>query len=186
MEDRKILQLLFARAETALDALAQRFGYRLQQTAMNILGDARDAEEAVSDTYLALWNTIPPERPEPLAPYVYRVGRNTALKLLRRNTAQKRYGGYDLCLEELAGVLPGEELEKTVETRALGQAIDRFLDTLSKQNRILFLRRYWYGDSVKALAAALGMKESALSVRLLRIRNSLKDYLYKEGFWHEA
>lgn len=185
MEDRKILQLLFDRAESALTALAQKFGRRLQQTAMNILGNPQDAEEAVNDTYLALWNAIPPEQPEPLSAYVYRVGRNTALKLLRHITAQKRYSGYDASLEELAALLPGEDLEKTVEARALGRAIDRFLDTLTKDSRVLFVRRYWYGDSAKDLARAKGISESALSVRLHRIRSQLKTYLYKEGFWHE-
>lgn len=186
MEDKKILELLWNRVESAIDALAKKFGRRLLYTAMNILGNPQDAEEAVSDTYLALWNTIPPEKPDPLAGYVHRTGRNVALKKHRYLTAQKRSTQYEVSLEELAGILPAPSMEEMLDARELGQAIDRFLDTISKENRILFLRRYWFGDSVKTLAKAATLSENTVSVRLSRIRIQLKDYLYKEGFFHEA
>lgn len=186
MEDKKILELLWNRVESAIDALAKKFGRRLLYTAMNILGNPQDAEEAVSDTYLALWNTIPPEKPDPLAGYVHRTGRNVALKKFRYLTAQKRNTQYEVSLEELAGILPAPSMEEMLDARELGQAIDRFLDTISKENRILFLRRYWFGDSVKTLAKAAALSENTVSVRLSRIRSQLKDYLYKEGFFHEA
>lgn len=182
MEDRHIIKLLFDRAETAIDALASKFGKRLHATAMHILGDPQDAEECVNDTYLALWNTIPPQQPDPLSAYTYRIGRNTALKRLRSNTAQKRNSSYDLCMEELAQCLSGSTLEETLDTRELGRAINAFLDTQSRESRIIFLRRYWFGDSVKEVAAALGMQQNAVSVRLSRIRNALAHYLNKEGF----
>lgn len=182
MEDSKILELLWHRAEGAIDALAAKFGRRLHATAMNILGDPRDAEEAVNDTYLAVWGTIPPARPNPLCTYVYKVGRNTALKLLRSRTAQKRNSDYDLSLEELAQVLPAGTLEEQLDARALGQAIDRFLDTLGSEDRALFVQRYWFGDGVSQLAARRYMTPGAVSVRLHRIRGRLKDYLNKEGF----
>ena len=183
MEDRHILELLWNRAESAIDALRTKFGRRLHMTAMNILGNAQDAEEAVNDTYLALWDAIPPARPDPLPAFVYKVGRNVALKFLRLRSAQKRNSGYDLSLEELAGVLPAGTLEEQLDARELGRAIDRFLDTLDDESRILFVRRYWFGDSVKALAASRGMTQSAVSVRLHRVRSELKDYLNKEGVW---
>lgn len=186
MEDKKLLELLWARSEDALSALAQRFGVRLYQTAINILGNHHDAEEAVNDTYLALWNAIPPERPEPLGGYVHRTGRNIALKKLRFQSAQKRSNQYDLSLDELAEVLPGGTMEETLDARALGQAIDRFLDSLQKTDRILFVRRYWFGDQIKALAKAHGVTENALSVRLNRLRQRLKNHLIKEGFFDEA
>lgn len=186
MEDKQILQLLWDRVESAIDALSSKFGKRLYLTAMNILGLHEDAEEAVNDTYLALWNTIPPARPDPLTAFVYRVGRNTALKQLRERSAQKRNSSYDVCLEELADILPGPSMEETLDARALGLAINRFLDTLEKENRVLFVRRYWFGDSVRDLAAERKLTENTLSVRLHRIRSKLKDYLNKEGFWHEA
>ena len=183
MEDTAIIQLLFDRAETAIDALARRFGRRLHQIAMNILSSARDAEECVNDTYLALWNAIPPERPDPLCAYTYRVGRNTALKRLRSNTAQLRNSAYDLSLDELAGCISDESAWQALDARELGRAIDRFLDTQSRDSRVIFLRRYWFGDSVKDIARAIAMSEGAVSVRLSRVRNALKDYLNKEGYF---
>lgn len=182
MEDKKIIVLLWQRAEEALDALAEKFGKGLLVLARNILPDLRDAEEAVSDTYLALWHAIPPAEPDPLPPYVYRVGRNTALNRLRRDAARKR-SGYEVSLDELSGSLSGPSLESLADARALGRAIDAFLDTQSQSTRIIFLRRYWFGDSVKDIAKMLGMRETAVSVRLLRTREKLKDYLTEEGYY---
>lgn len=183
MEDRKLIGLLFDRSEQAITALSQKFGNRLYATAYNILNSREDAEEAVNDTYLALWNAIPPETPDPLEGYVYRTGRNIALKKLRYLSAEKRSSQYDIALDELSAVLSGENLEDTLDARALGQAIDRFLATLSKQNRILFMRRYWFGDSVKQLSKDFSLSENTVSVRLSRIRTQLKNYLQKEGFF---
>ena len=162
MENR-ILSLLWQRSEEAIHALSRHFGPRLYRTALNILGLHQDAEESVNDTYLALWNAIPPKKPEPLSPYVYRTGKNLALNRLRSAAAEKR-SGYTLSLEEL------------------GRAIDRFLDTLSRENRVLFLRRYWFGDDIPTLAREFLLSENALSVRLYRIRTQLKQHLIKEGF----
>jgi len=183
MDDRKIIRLLWNRAEEALTLLARRFGQRLLNTARNILGSNQDAEETVNDTYLAVWNTIPPQKPNPLAAFVYKIGRNLALKRYRDNTAVKRNGSYDLSLEELEGCIPGPALEDTVDARELGRAIDAFLDTLSADNRNLFLRRYWFGDSVKDVARAFDLTQNTASVRLSRIRTQLKDYLIKEGYY---
>ena len=182
VDDQKIIEALWQRAESALEALAEKFGRGLLAMARNILPDLRDAEEAVSDTYLAVWNAIPPARPDPLTPYIYKVGRNTALNRRRRDTAQKR-SGWEVSLEELSGSLAGPTLEAHVEARALGRAIDTFLDTQSQTTRVIFLRRYWFGDSVQDIARLLGMKDSAVSVRLLRTREKLKDYLTKEGYY---
>ncbi len=183
MEDKKIIALLWQRAEQAISALAKQFGAGLHRLAMNILGNRQDAEESVNDTYLALWNAIPPEQPDPLSAYVYRVGKNTALKKHRENTAQKRDSRYDTSLDELAGCVAGCSLEEEWEARELGRAIDRFLSQQTTQNRIIFLRRYWFGDSVKEIAGLYGMSPGAVSVRLNRLREALKEYLSKEGFY---
>lgn len=180
MEDYTLLNMLFNRQDSVLQALLDRFGKRLYRTAYNILGSKEDADEVVNDALLALWNAIPPARPDPLEGYVQRTGRNIALKKLRHQTAQKRNDRYDTALEELYGCLPGEQFEDRVNARLLGQAIDRFLDTLPKTGRILFLRRYWYGDCVRELAKEFGITENALTVRLSRIRSQLRDYLIKE------
>jgi RNA polymerase sigma-70 factor (ECF subfamily) len=186
MDDKNIVALLWQSSEQALQLLAKRFGALLYRLAMNILGDRRDAEETVSDTYLALWNTIPPEKPDPLTAYVCRVGKNAALKKLRDNTAAKRDSRYDASLDELSGCLAGCSLEEEWQARELGRAIDRFLELQTQQNRIIFLRRYWFGDSVKEIAGLYAMSPGAVSVRLSRLRDALKDYLIKEGFGDET
>ena len=186
MEDRKIVKLLFARAENAISELSARFGKQLHRIAYNILENHADAEECTNDTYLALWNAIPPVSPDPLAPYVYRTGRNKALKRLHRDTAKKRDSRYDVSLEELNDCLPGKDVEHTIDARELGRIMDRFLKSKSRENRYIFIRRYWFGDSVSEIAKELKLHENAVSVKLNRIRNSLKDYLMKEGYYYET
>ena len=183
MDDKTILQMLWQRAEQALDTIARKYGKRLYATALNILGCSQDAEESVNDTYLAVWNAIPPQNPDPLSAYIYRIGRNISLKQLRSLTAQKRDSRYDLSLEELSQCIPQNVLEDALDARALGQAINRFLDTVSPENRALFLRRYWFGDSIREIARDLRLTEQTASVRLHRLRSRLKDYLYSEGFF---
>ena len=182
MEDRQIVRLFLQRAEGAIAAVAGKYGARLTALATNILRDHRDADEAVSDTYLALWNTIPPQEPDPLSAYSYRICRNTALNKYRANTARMRDGSYDLSLEELAECIPDTPLEETLTARELGRAIDTFLTKQSRDSRVIFLRRYWFGDSVKEIAKTLGMKEGAVSARLSRTRSALSLYLIKEGY----
>lgn len=182
MDGKTIIDLLWNRIETAIEALASRFGQRLRALAWNILGSVRDAEESVNDTYLAVWNAVPPHRPDPLPGFVYKIGRNQALNKRRSVDARKRSANYDLSLEELAGCIPAPALEETVEERMLGRAIDAFLDTISQESRVIFLRRYWFGDSIQDIARAFGMTENAVSVRLSRTRNKLRTYLNKEGY----
>jgi RNA polymerase sigma-70 factor (ECF subfamily) len=179
MEDHEILELLAQRSDRAIGALSERFGGLLYHIAMNLLGDTQDAEECVNDTLLAVWNSVPPNHPLPLQPYICRIGRNIALNRLRRNTTQKR-AGYEISLDELAGCISAPLQE---DSRLLGQAMNAWLSTLNKENRAIFLRRYWFGDSVKDIAAATGLKENAVSVRLGRLREKLKGYLYKEGYY---
>ena len=180
MDHRNIVALLWQRSEQALIALADAFGRRLKRTAINILNNLQDAEEAVNDTYLALWNQIPPEKPDPLEGYVYMTGKNIALKKLRHRSAQMR-SAYTVSLDELAQILPGEDPEAAWDAKALGQGIDQFLSGISPANRRIFLRRYWFGDSIQELAKEEFMTVNALTVRLSRLRSQLKDYLYKEG-----
>lgn len=186
MEDRKILKLLLTRAEDAIEAMARKFGWRLTQTARHILGDWQEAEESVNDTYLAVWNAVPPQEPDPLSGYVYQTGRNLALKRLRFNRAQCRDGSYDVSLEELEGCIAGTSLEDEYDARLLGRAIDRYLTTLPKLSRILFLRRYWFGDSVRELAKHFDLSETAVRTRLHRVRMGLRTYLIKEGLIDEG
>ena len=185
MEDQKIVALLWNRVEEAIEELADKYGKRLYSMAMNILGQPQDAEETVNDTYLEVWNTVPPNQPDPLAGFVFRIGRTTALDRLRHNLAQKRNGTYDASLDELEACIPSQALDEQVEARELGRMISHFLDTLSSGNRILFVRRYWFGDSVEDIARDLGIRANTASARLLRIRTKLRQHLMREGYFDE-
>ena len=182
MEDREILALLFARSEQAITALSSKFGRRLQRLAGNILPTAQDVEEAVNDTYLAVWNTVPPHNPDPITPYILRICKNISVSRLRILTAQKR-SAYEVALDELSETVGRNTLERIIEARVLGRVIDGFLDTVSQVDRVIFLRRYWYGDRVKDIARRMGMTENAVSVRLNRLRSSLRHILVKEGYY---
>lgn len=182
MEEREILSLLLQRHEEAISALQALYGHRLQRLARNILPTDADAQECVNDTYLALWNTIPPQRPDPLMPYILRVCKNIAVSRLRHFTAQKR-GGYEVALDELSEAIGSDNLEQALSAQELGRAIDIFLDTLRREDRFVFLRRHWYGDSVQEIARCLDKSESSISARLHRIRSKLKTYLIKEGLY---
>lgn len=185
MEDRHIVKLLLDRAQRALELLEKRFGKRLLALSRNILGIPEDAEEAVSDTYLEVWNTVPPNEPDPLAGYVYRLCRNIALDRVKYLTAEKRDSRYDLSLEELENCIPTSALEETVEARELGRILNRFVGTLREEDRALFLRRYWFGDEVREIAGDLGIRPNAASVRLSRLRSRLREVLIQEGYEDE-
>jgi RNA polymerase sigma-70 factor (ECF subfamily) len=182
MDDNEILNLYWARSEQAIAETGRKYGAAVRRVARNILGDEREAEECANDTWLAAWNSIPPRRPDPLLTYLCKIARNGALSRRRASQAQKRNSSFDLALEELEGCLaaPGGP-EQDCEARELAAAVNGFLAGQSREDRFAFLRRYWYGDSVKRIAARLGWGEHRVSVRLSRIRKNLKTYLEKEG-----
>lgn len=182
MDDDAIIALFFERSERAVPELAQKYGRACERLSRNILRDRRDAEECVNDAYLGMWNSIPPQRPSPLAAYLCRVVRNLAVKRYRANTAAKRDSRYDVALEELEGCLPSRDsAEDAAAADRLAEAFNGFLGTLDRENRVLFVRRYWFSDSLRDLAREFGMTEHNASVRLARIRVKLKGYLETEG-----
>ena len=183
MDDKGILALFFARAEQAVDELRKKHGASVRRVAANILRDRRDTEECESDTYLAAWNTIPPEEPDPLVTYVCRLARNLAVKRFHANTAQRRNSAYDAALDELEESIPAlETVESAVDARELAGAISAFLDTCGETDRLLFVRRYWCADPVPELAAGVGRSAHWVSVRLFRLRERLQSHLAKEGW----
>ena len=183
MDDSQIIALFFDRSEQAIPALAEKYGSLCHRVAGNFLSDRRDVEECVSDAYLGVWNTVPPQRPDPLASYLCRIVRNLAVKRYHANTAEKRNGQYDLALEELEGVFSSAaSVEQEADARELTRCINRFLETQDRESRVLFVRRYWYADSVEDLARSFGISPHAVSVRLSRIRARLRRCLVKEGF----
>ena len=182
IEDGRIIGLFFERSEQALEELDRKYGAAVKKTAANILSDRQDAEECVNDTYLRVWNSIPPQKPNPLVSYVCKIARNLALDRYRSNTAEKRNGNLDLVLEEMEECIPSNmSVETELEAKELTQEINRFLAALPKDDRFLFVRRYWYGDSVADLAAMTGGSANRISVRLFRIREKLRNTLTKEG-----
>ena len=182
MDDKNIIGLLYARSEQAIGELAKKYGKLVRRVASNILNNADDAEECENDTWLACWNSIPPEYPQVLTNYVCRIARNLAVSRYRSATAQKRSSRYDVALEELADSLSCKEsMEDEIQAQELGEAINRFLAGLREEDRVLFVRRYWFSDSVPDLAKLLDCPENRISVRLFRIRDKLHCYLRKEG-----
>lgn len=182
IEDSKIIELFFARDEAVIHAVSSKYGPVLHKTAANFLRDLRDREECVNDTYLAAWNTIPPQRPDPLVSYLCRIVRNLSIKCLRAKTAAKRNSAYDVALDELANCLPSASTAETgVEAKELAEYINRFLSTLDERKRVIFLRRYWFCDSVSAIASLLGVGNHYVSVHLNRMRMALHKYLTDEG-----
>ena len=182
MTDAQIIDLFFERSEQAIEELAKKHGGAVSRVAYNILGNSRDTEECVNDTWLGTWNAIPPERPAPLRSFVCRIARNLATKRYHANTAEKRNSQYDLALDELAACIPdGNSVEDAYGAKELAAAISSFLDTLAYADKFLFMRRYWYADSLADIAAMSGMRYKTVSVRLTRIKAKLKHYLMKEG-----
>ena len=180
MKDDEIVALLFSRDEQAIREIERQYGALCLQLSQNIVGGRQDAEECVSDAYLALWNSIPPQRPQSLRAFLMQTVRNLSLKRYRFNTAQKRNSTYDVALDELIEVIPDASFEDAREER-LSDAFNGFLETLNASDRILFVRRYWYSDSVAELAQAFGKTPHYVSVRLSRLRERFQKFLFKRG-----
>ncbi len=182
MDDGRIIELYWARSEQAIEETAASYGRYLFSIAYHILNDSEDAEESVSDTYVEVWNRIPPQRPVKLSVFLGRITRSNAIDRWRRRHAGKRGGGQiPIALEELADCIPAkDEPEQLVETIVLTDVLNRFLASLSKENRIIFMQRYWYLLSIKEIAEGLQVGESKVKMTLLRARNELKALLEKE------
>ena len=182
MKDQEIIYLFFERSEQAINELIKKYGAAIRNVASNILKDAQDAEEAVSDTYLTVWNRIPPTKPKYLGAYSCRIARNLSLKRFYANTAEKRNSYYDVALDELEETIPAlSTVESTYEAKELTGYLNQFLKDLSSEDRYLFLRRYWYGDMVSDIAENLNITPHKASVRLFRLRQKLQEFLKKEG-----
>ena len=182
MDEKELTRLFFERSEQAISALEAAYGPLAKALAFNVLGDPRDAEECLSDGLLAVWNSVPPTRPESMKAYLLALTRNCALDRYHRLSAKKRNSHYDTALDELNCCLPELETAETLcEAKALGEAINAFLSTLEKEDRQLFVRRFWLGQELGEIARALGISPQRASLRLFRTKDKLKRYLMKEG-----
>lgn len=183
MEDGEIVALYWERSEAAISETLEKYGRYCNQIAYNILRNAQDAEECVSETCLRAWNAMPPQRPCRLSSFLGKITRNLSLNRYERYAAQKRGSGQgELVLSELEECIPsGATVEEASEEMALTQALNSFLAALPKLNRTVFVRRYWYLCSIQEIAAQYGMKESKVTSMLFRARNRLRLHLEKEG-----
>ena len=181
MEDGEIVALFFQRSEQALAELDKKHGRLCRRLAYRILNDQRDAEECVNDAYLGVWNAIPPAKPEPFVPFLCKIVRNLSLKELDRRGAAKRNSSYDVAMEELEGCLAAPDtVEETLDAKELAREIEGFLDTLRREDRVIFLQRYWFAAPYGEIGRSLGLSEKGISVRLVRIRKKLKRYLQEK------
>lgn len=184
MDDIKIIQLYWERNEQAIPATADKYGNYCTSIARNILGSCEDAEECVNDTYWNAWNAMPPHRPGILSAFLGKITRNLSINSYRHKTAGKRGGGQaTVVLDEIAEfVSDTDSVEQEIDRKELVKAVDTFLRTLSAEKRCVFVRRYWYFDSISDIAGRFGMTENNVSVTLNRLRLKLHNYLLERGF----
>ena len=181
MDDSRIIELFWSRSEQAIDEVDRKYGSLCRRIAGNLLHNAEDTQECVNDTYHSLWNAIPPRRPDPLAAFIAKITRNLAMKRLTHRNAAKR-AALTVSFVELSECIPsGQSPEQVLEMQELSRVIDRFLDTLDPDSRNMFLRRYWFFDSIAQIAAGFGVSQSKVKMRLFRVRNELKEYLAREA-----
>lgn len=182
MDDSKIIDLFFERSEKAISELSSKYGGICLKIATNVLRNHQDAEECVNDSFLGVWNAIPPKRPSSLLAFVCRLVRNISINRYEYNSAQKRNGIYDACLDELRDCISHDETaESEYNAHELSRYIDEYLDTLDSTNRMIFVRRYWYMDSFKDISSLSGLSEGAVRTRLSRLRGNLKKSLEGRG-----
>ena len=182
MDDEQIIELFFARSEQALGSLDEKYGQLCRSLSFNIVNDSRDAEECVNDAYLSVWNAIPPNRPNPLLAFLCRIVRNISISRYRSNTAEKRKSNYAVSMTEIEYSLRDPQIpEDKLNAKILSRAIENYLDAQTQENRVIFLRRYWFADSLRDIALRTGLTEKNVSVRLTRLRRKLKQHLQKEG-----
>ncbi len=183
LDDSKIIELFYERSEQAIIELSNKYDKLCKKIANNILNNSFDTEECVNDAYLGLWNTIPPQNPNPLVAYVCKVVRNLAIKKYHNNTAIKRNSAYDISLDELENCFGAlQTVEDDYNLKLLSEEIDNFLDGLDEENRVIFVRRYWFADSISEIADRLSMSNHNITARLFRMRENLKKHLKKEGY----
>jgi len=182
MDDNKILALYRERNEHAIEETAAKYGRLCLTVATNLLASPEDANECVNDTWLALWNSIPPEEPENLTAYICRITRNLALNRLRLANTAKRAAGAEISIHELEEILPDTRQQPQPDAQELGRLINAFLHTEKPAARDVFVRKYWFFDSVSEIARQYGYSENKVKSMLFRTRNKLKAYLKKEGY----
>lgn len=181
VDDLSIIELYFERDEQAIRETDQKYGKLCYKIAYNILESREDSEECVNDTYLGVWQAIPPTRPKSLMAFVCAITRNLSLKRLEAETAQKRSHSAVVSLSELEDILPDERIKDSLGDEELGRLISRFLRRQKADARNVFIRKYYFFDSINEISARYGFSESRVKNMLYHTRNRLRDFLIKEG-----
>jgi len=181
MDDLQIIELYFERDKQAINETDAKYGKLCYRIAFNILNNHEDSDECVNDTYLGVWNAIPPTRPDNFMAFVCRIARNLSLKRLEFITREKRSQAVLVSLEELEAVLPDERFAPDVSDEEIGKLISKFLRSQKEEVRNIFIRKYYFFDSVGAIAERYSFTESKVKNMLFHTRNKLKEYLMKEG-----
>lgn len=184
MEDSKIVDLFLERNEKAIKESAKKYGKIIKKITLSITEDEHMAEECENDTYLSAWNLIPPNEPRDyLSAFLTKIARNISIDRCRSKRSAKRMADTLSLDDELAMCLPdGMDVSAEVDSRILGQVISNFLKAQPKEKRIIFIRRYWYHDSVTEISMRMNISENKVKVTLHRTREKLKKYLIKEGY----
>ena len=181
MDDLRIIALFFERDEQAIKETDAKYGKLCHSIAYNILNNHEDSEECVNDTYVGVWNAIPPTRPNNLMSFVCKIVRNLSLKRLEFLKREKRSADVLLSLDDLAAVLPDNRYAPNVSDEDVGKLISKFLRTQKEDVRNVFIRKYYFFDSIGEIAERYGFTESKVKNMLFYTRNKLRDYLIKEG-----
>ena len=181
MEDLQIIELYFARDEQAIKETDRKYGKMCFKVAKNLLSNNEDSEECVNDTYLTVWNKIPPTRPNNFTAFICKITRNLSLKRLEVLSAMKRSAFTIVSMSEIEEALPDYNIAQGVEDEELGKLISKLLWSEKELDRNVFLRKYWFFDSISDIAERYSMNENSVKSMLFRSRNRLRDFLRKEG-----
>lgn len=184
MNELTIIDMLWNRSESALHVIEREYGHLLKGIIYQIVRNNQDMEECLNDTYMSVWNSIPPNRPEYLRAYICRLAKNIAMNHVRHKKRLKRNTDDVFYMEELGECIADDDVFAKIEEETLVEHIELFLDKQSERNRVIFIKRYWFGYSVKDIAKEMEMSERHASVVLNRLRKKLKTYL-KEVGWYE-
>lgn len=186
MEDSRIIELYFARNEAAIKETDAAYGKKLSSLATGILRNNEDAKEAVNDTYLKVWDIIPPQRPTYFYAFIAKICRYLCFGTLDYKKAQKRSFEQVALSEELESCIPNRLAERELEAREIGEILSDFLGTLSRESRLIFMRRYWFCNSIEEISEHFKISQSKVKTSLHRTRKKLKAYLEREGILYEG
>ena len=181
MEDCKIVDLYWASSESAIEQTERKYGRMLTSISVSLVPSAEDAEECVSDTYIAAWNSMPDERPIYLGAFLSKIVRRISIDKFRAIRSKKR-GGADILIDELTECIPSsEDVQTQYDNKMPAEALNRFLLSLEDEKRHIFIRRYFYSDQLDEIARRMNISEGKVKTVLFRVRNALRNYLEEEG-----